>query len=85
MNPSSGTSTFGATILDFLDYTSTTKKKVYSSFTGFDNNSSTNGINAVYTGYWAGTSAISSMVFQDDAGYNLSAGTTIALYGIKGE
>jgi hypothetical protein len=74
------TSTFGAVIVDILDYTSN-KYKTIKSVGGFDSNGG--GRVSVASGSWRSTSAITSI--------NLTTGGTvwlqnthIALYGIKG-
>lgn len=78
------TTTQSATIVDLWDYTDTTKWRTYASVTGFDNNASSNGFSAVYTGYWGATSAITSLQFVEPNTYNFVTGSTFALYGIKG-
>jgi len=73
--------TFGAAILDFHDYASTTKNKVFRMISGFDDNST--GQIWLYSGLWVSTSAITQLTFAPQSG-NFKAGSTFALYGIKG-
>ncbi len=77
--------TFGVGIADIHDYASTTKYKTTRSFTGLDNNGRSSGTSEVYlySGLWQSTSAITriDLVFNGDTA---AAGTTFALYGIKG-
>ena len=75
---------YGAFIIDILDYASTSKYKTVRIFTGFDSNSGTT-TNAVVlrSGLWMNTSAISSLTLRT----GLTAWTTastFALYGMKG-
>jgi hypothetical protein len=66
-------------IADIHDYASTTKYKTLRSISGCDNNGS--GTIALLSGLWMSTSAITSMrIF----GNTYAAGSTFALYGIKG-
>jgi hypothetical protein len=76
------TTTFGASIIDILDYTNTGKYKTIKSFVGIDNN----GSGEVYlnSGNWRSTSAISSITFTASSGTGFSNGTQYALYGLKG-
>jgi hypothetical protein len=77
--------TFGVGIADIHDYASTTKYKTTRSFTGLDNNGRSSGTSEIYlySGLWQSTSAITriDLVFNGDTA---AAGTTFALYGIKG-
>jgi len=72
---------FGVLITDIIDYASTTKNKTIRTFEGSDANGS--GYVGLYSNLWASTSAVTSvqMYFQGDT---IAAGTTFALYGIKG-
>jgi len=74
-------SIFGVTIFDILDYASTTKYKTVRGFGGFDANGS--GTIDLASGLWMNTAAITSVSLyaQGDA---FAAGSTFALYGIKG-
>lgn len=79
--PRGGTtaSTFSATIIDIHDYASTSKNKTVKSITGYDVNGS--GQIWLTSSLWINTNAITSIKFVTDA---LAAGSTFALYGIKG-
>ena len=72
---------FAVTIIDILDYASTSKNKTARSFTGGDANTS-GGAVALQSGGWFSTAAISSIKIL--FGGNLTAASSIALYGIKG-
>jgi hypothetical protein len=78
----SGTSNmFGVSVTDILDYASTSKYKTLRTLNGSDLNAS--GTIAINSGLWQSTSAISSIQIAKD--YTaFAAGTTFALYGIKG-
>jgi hypothetical protein len=76
------TSMFGASITDIVDYASTTKYKTSRTFSGSDLNAAPSPINLT-SGLWQSTSAITSIQIAKD--YTaFAAGTTFALYGIKG-
>lgn len=76
-------SMWGASIIDIDDYTSTTRNKTIRAFFGADNNASTGaGYIYVASGNWRSTSAVDSVTIASDS--ILTAGTTFALYGIKG-
>ena len=71
-------------ILDILDYTSTTKTKTLTSFTGINTNSgSTNNFVRLSSGSSTATTAITSISFTN-ATNNFDTTTSFALYGIKG-
>lgn len=72
---------FGSVIADIHDYASTTKNKTTRSFTGFDLNGSGNIY--LYSGLWLNTAAITSITIYPN-GNTIAAGTTYALYGMKG-
>lgn len=78
---SSNTTIYGVGIIDLHDYASTSKYKTLRCFGGGDMNGS--GLVALSSGLWLSTSAITSVKIYR-LGYNLSSGTTIALYGVKG-
>ena len=73
-------SSFSATVLDIIDYASTSKNKTVRNFSGRDHNGS--GLVLTASGLWLSTAAISTvnlaMVGNDFAQYS-----TAALYGIK--
>jgi hypothetical protein len=78
---SGNTTSYGANVIDILDYTSTSKNKTSRSIQGFDLNGS--GILAFVSQLWLNTAAITSVTFTD-RGQPFQAGTSYALYGIKG-
>lgn len=80
----SATSIFGVSIVDIHDYASTTKYKTVRGFSGGDLNSGTTKSNLrLGSGLWMSTSAITSIQIQA-AIVGFAAGSTFALYGIKG-
>lgn len=76
-----GTNMFGVGVSDILDYTNTNKNKVIRTLSGYDLNGQ--GAVTLASGLWTDTSAITSITLL---GVNnlLKAGSTFALYGIKG-
>lgn len=70
---------YGATIIDILDYSSTTKFKTARAISGYDLNGS--GFVGLYSGMWRDTSAITSIgigsAYQEDATF-----FRVDLYGI---
>lgn len=75
----------GVTILDIHDYASTTRNKTFRSFSGVDNNDTTQGFVRLSSGLWINTAAITSLTFSTNAGANFTTSTQFSLYGIKGE
>jgi len=74
---------FAVSIVDILDYSSTTKYKTVRVLAGNDSNGvATNNI-AMSSGVWMNTNAITTILISA-AGGTFSAGSTFALYGIKG-
>jgi len=69
------------TIVDILDYGSTSKYKTIRVLSGYDNNGS--GRIYVYSGLWMSTNAITSFDLKNADGENWSTDTRYALYGIK--
>jgi hypothetical protein len=69
------------TIVDILDYGSTSKYKTIRVLSGYDNNGS--GRIYVYSGLYMSTSAITSFDLKNEDGSNWSTNTRYALYGIK--
>jgi hypothetical protein len=77
--------TFGASVVDIIDYASTTKLKTFRMTIGVDfNTASPEGQLALTSSIMNSTTAITSLVILDLNGYNFAAGSTFALYGIKG-
>ncbi len=74
--------TFGAAIVDIHDYTSTTKNKVVRVIGGYDANGTGNV--SLCSGMILNTSAVTSLTFLISGGTGYTAGSTFALYGIKG-
>jgi hypothetical protein len=77
----STSSTYGASIIDIIDYASTTKNKTVRTFFGYDFNGG--GWAALTSGLWTSTAAITSITITNPNG-NYTAGSTFSLYGIKG-
>ena len=75
-------STFGASIVDILDYTSTNKNKTVRALSGSDRNGS-GGIE-LDSGLWFATPAAISSIYVYPSSGNMAINTSIALYGIKG-
>ena len=79
--------TYGAAVIDILDYTSTSKGKTLKALGGYDNGGNAGGVNP-YAGWinltssvWHGaTTAINSLSFASFG--NFSIGSRIDLYGI---
>ena len=79
----SATSTFGAGVIDILDYKNTNKYKTTRGLTGIDQNGS--GGVALGSGLWMSTSAITTIVIQVRGGTeSFTEYSQFALYGIKG-
>lgn len=78
----SATNIFGSCVVDILDYANTNKFKTTRSLQGFD----LNGDGWVYlsSGNWRSTSAITSIVLDQQYGTNWKQYSHFALYGIKG-
>lgn len=75
---------FGAMVLDIHDYASTTKYKTVRVFAGDDGNAANTDYRVfLKSGLWMSTSAITSINLFC-SGITWAAGTTFALYGIKG-
>jgi len=75
------TSTFGASIVDILDYANTNKNKTVRTLMGNDENGS--GLVLLVSGLWTSTSAISSITYIPQVSDFLQ-NSQFALYGIKG-
>jgi len=74
--------TFGAMIVDVLDYANTNKFKTLRNLGGADNNST--GLVYLTSGLWRSTSAITSFTLNSLDGTGFVQHTQFALYGIKG-
>jgi hypothetical protein len=79
---SSTVSTFGAGIIDILDYANTSKNTTYRSLNGNDQNGS--GYVILFSGAWYNTDAVTSILIGDNSGGNFVQYTHAALYGIRG-
>lgn len=75
------TSTFGAGIIDILDYTNTNKFKTIRCFSGLDLNGTPSTI-SLRSGAWRNTAAITSITLTE-SNNNIAQYSSIALYGIK--
>ena len=78
------TSVFGVGIIDIIDYSSTSKNKTARSFWGYDTNATPSSLLGLRSGLWQSTSAITSITLFQASSASWLAGSTIALYGIKG-
>lgn len=74
-------STFGANVIDILDYKDTSKYTTVRSFSGSDNNGS--GFVQFMSGNWRNTNAVTSISIIQVEGDQLTQYTQFALYGIK--
>ena len=85
-----GANIFGVSIIDIIDYASTTKNKTIRTFSGWDGNGAgagNDGVVALHSSLatGTGTTAVSSIsMYCYASGENFLAGSTFALYGIKG-
>ena len=75
-------STFGAFVIDILDYADTNKYKTARSLSGQDQNSA-NGDLFFFSSLWMNTAAITNLEIGFAAG-GIMNNSTFALYGIKG-
>lgn len=71
---------FGASITDIYNYSSSSTYKTIKVFGGFDR--TTNGRVSLNSGYWTSNAAITSITIQSDSG--IAVGTRADLYGIVG-
>lgn len=79
--------TFGAGVLDILDYTDTSKYKTVRVLSGVDLNgtiASYGGWVTLNSGAWRNTAAITSIKFAPNNGTIFTQYSSFALYGIKG-
>jgi len=74
--------TFGAVIIDILDYANTNKYKTIRSLSGTNYNN-TSGAVGFFSGSWRNTNAITTITLQASVA-NLAQYSQFALYGIKG-
>lgn len=80
---SANNSSFGATVMDVLDYTDTNKYKTVRMLTGMDANGS--GRIHLNSALWQSSATITSISFTiGGSGINWNANSHFALYGIKG-
>jgi hypothetical protein len=77
----STTGVFGATVIDILDYTNTSRNKTVRAIGGFDNNGT--GAMYVYSGLATITSSIYSLTIADGGGTLFSEHSSFSLYGVK--
>ena len=75
----------GVSIMDIIDYASTTKNKTLRHFTGTEDNN-TIGYQSIRlgSGLWMNTSAITSITIFNTSSTNGGTNTVFSLYGIKG-
>jgi hypothetical protein len=78
----SNASTFGAGVVDILDYANTNKYKTVRSLGGMDMNGS--GYAGLYSGNWRNTAAVTSIRLFGFGAAPLQQYSQFALYGIKG-
>lgn len=74
--------TFGANIIDILDYQNSNKFKATRTLSGIDYNG-TGGELIFWSGSWRSTATISSILMYFDSG-NITQYSSFALYGIRG-
>jgi hypothetical protein len=79
---SASTSNYSASILDILDYKTTSKYKTVKGIGGWDSNSA--GTISIGSGLWLSSSAITSLKITFDSSSSMATDTSITLYGIKG-
>ena len=72
---------FGAGIIDILDYSNTSKTKVFRTLGGNDQNGS--GFISLYSGLWNNTSAINTIRLYPDNAASFVANTQFTLYGVR--
>jgi len=79
--------TFGANIIDILDYANTNKFKTLRNLNGTDINGTIGGspgFISLLSALWQKTNAITSLVFTPSSGTAFTQNSSFALYGIKG-
>lgn len=74
-----------AGVIDILDYANTSKNKTFRALLGRETNTADSSV-TFSSGFWNSTSAISSITITNNVagGVTFGAGTSFALYGIKG-
>ena len=73
---------YGASIIDIIDYASTSKNKTVKVFAGADQNNTDQDALELTSGLWVSTAAITSIQIQTGRAANFNG--SFALYGIKG-
>lgn len=73
-------SIYGASVIDILDYASTSKYKTFRALTGSDHNGA--GSLRLLSGLWMNTAAVSTITLVT-SGTNFKQHTTATLYGVK--
>jgi hypothetical protein len=79
---SSWASTFGASVVDILDYTSTSKNKVIRSLSGADVNGA-GGYLQMFSGVWINSSSAITSLSIYQGSQTFGQYTTAALYGVR--
>ena len=74
--------TFGAGIIDIVDYANVYKNTTVRSFNGYDNNGT--GQVRLSSGLWVNTAAVTNINIVSANGANIAQNSTFTLYGIKG-
>jgi hypothetical protein len=82
MAGNSVSNTFGAGVIDILDYANTSKNKTVRSLVAVEDN--TNGYLPFNSGLWQNTAAITTITLAPNTGTLFNQHTQFALYGIKG-
>jgi hypothetical protein len=84
--PSSISNVMGVSIVDIIDYASSTKNKTVRSFTGYDTNGNVSEEQSLYltSALWPSTSAITSIKIIASGGVSFTNTSVFSLYGIKG-
>lgn len=78
---------FGAIVVDIYNYTNITQNKTIRAYGGYHTNGGTTpGIFSLNSSLWQNTNAITQLSFSNqNNSFDWVVGTTISLYGIKGE
>jgi hypothetical protein len=79
--------TFGAVVIDVLDYANTSKYKTTRTLAGVDVNGTVGGLGGAVglsSGLFKDTTAVSSIIFTPGSASTFSQYSSFALYGIKG-